>query len=147
MNYVRCVKDNSLIFPTTADKFFKISSFRKRTILNPISRKPLSRLPNPKGRFAGGRSQSPLKPNIDLETQPAHEHRKEVNSMPSPFGEGQTDMPINHHPLGEVPLSPPLFPPPFGLTSAVFDRAFTYESTRETHELSSYLAFPVAFIM
>jgi hypothetical protein len=22
--------------------------------------------------------------------------------MPSPFGEGQTDTPINHHPLGEV---------------------------------------------
>lgn len=24
--------------------------------------------------------------------------------MPSPFGEGQTDMPINHHHLGEVRL-------------------------------------------
>lgn len=34
--------------------------------------------------------------------------------MPSPFGEGQTDTPINHHPLGEVPLLPSLFPPPFG---------------------------------
>jgi len=32
--------------------------------------------------------------------------RKEVNSMPSPFGEGQTDTPINRHYLGEVPTNP-----------------------------------------
>ena len=29
--------------------------------------------------------------------------RKEINSVPSPFGEGQTDTPINHGHLGEVP--------------------------------------------
>ena len=27
--------------------------------------------------------------------------------MPSPFGEGRTDTPINHHPLGEVSPSRP----------------------------------------
>ena len=29
--------------------------------------------------------------------------------MPSPFGEGQTDTPISHHPLGEVPLPSPVW--------------------------------------
>jgi len=32
-----------------------------------------------------------------------HPHRKEVKPMPSPLGDGQTDMPINHHNLGEAP--------------------------------------------
>lgn len=36
--------------------------------------------------------------------------RKEVNKMPSPVGEGQTDTPINHAYLGEVP--PTLHPQP-----------------------------------
>ena len=31
-------------------------------------------------------------------------HRKEINKMPSPMGEGQTDMPINRHNRGEVEL-------------------------------------------
>src|SRR6266511_4931795 len=35
---------NSLIFPTTADKFLTTSSFRKRTILSPNSCKAFSRL-------------------------------------------------------------------------------------------------------
>jgi hypothetical protein len=51
--------------------------------------------------------------------------RKEINSMPSPFGEGQTDTPINHHNLGEV-----LFPPPFGFDFINY-RNFRYnENTR-----------------
>ena len=37
-----------------------------------------------------------------LETQHAHQPRKEINPMPSPFGEGQTVTPINHRHLGEV---------------------------------------------
>ena len=32
--------------------------------------------------------------------------RKEVNPMPSPFGEGQINTPINHHYLGEVQINP-----------------------------------------
>ena len=40
--------------------------------------------------------------------------RKEVKPMPSPFGEGQTDMPINHHHLGEVQHQTPLPSPPRG---------------------------------
>jgi hypothetical protein len=31
--------------------------------------------------------------------------RKEVNPMPSPFGEGQINTPINHHYLGEVQIN------------------------------------------
>lgn len=34
----------------------------------------------------------------------SHQRRKEANFMSSPFGEGQTDMPINRHNLGEVPF-------------------------------------------
>ena len=33
-------------------------------------------------------------------------YRKEANTMPSPFGEGQTDTPINRHNQGEVALHP-----------------------------------------
>jgi len=46
--------------------------------------------------------------NTDLETQYVYQPRKEVNLIPSPFGEGSTDMPIDHHPQGEVPRQTPL---------------------------------------
>ena len=58
---------------------------------------PLSRLPQ------GGEAQTILQPNIDSEIQSAHQPRTEADSMPSPFGEGQTDSPINRHNRGEVP--------------------------------------------
>jgi len=40
-------------------------------------------------------------------------YRKEANTMPSPFGEGQTDTPINRHNRGEVPGRLDLFITPF----------------------------------
>jgi hypothetical protein len=43
-----------------------------------------------------------LKPIVDLQNHHPHQRRKETDSMPSPFGEGQTDMPINRHNRGEV---------------------------------------------
>ena len=54
-----------------------------------------------------GEAKTLLKPNIDLENQHAHQPRKEIVPVPSPVGEGQTDTPINHYPLGEVLPSPP----------------------------------------
>jgi len=39
--------------------------------------------------------------------------------MPSPLGEGQTDMPINRHYLGEVP---PLLPSQLRLSSFCFHK-------------------------
>ncbi len=50
-----------------------------------------------------GRSPNPHQPNHNLEIQLAHQSRKEIVSIPSPLGEGQSDMPINHHNQGEVP--------------------------------------------
>ncbi len=46
----------------------------------------------------------PLKQNVDLKTRHAYQPGKEANLIPSPFGEGQTGMPIDRHPQGEVPL-------------------------------------------
>jgi hypothetical protein len=40
--------------------------------------------------------------------------RKEVNTMPSPLGEGQIDTPINRHHRGEVATQTPLLSPPRG---------------------------------
>jgi hypothetical protein len=42
------------------------------------------------------------KTNIGLEIQQPRQPGKEDNSMPSPLGEGQTDMPINYLHQGEV---------------------------------------------
>jgi len=55
-----------------------------------------------------GRRYVLLKPIIDLENQHAYQPRKEVNKMPSPLGEGQTDMPINRHNRGEGETTPAL---------------------------------------
>jgi len=49
-----------------------------------------------------GRSQCPLKQIIDLEIQQPHQPRKEFATIPSPLGEGQTDMPIAQANQGEV---------------------------------------------
>jgi len=49
-----------------------------------------------------GRSHLLLKQNVDLENRHDHHPKKEVNSLPSPLGEGQTDMPINYLNQGEV---------------------------------------------
>jgi len=75
----------------------------------PINRLNLGEVPKqtPLPSPPRGRSQNLPETELDLETQHAYQRRKEVNSMPSPFGEGQTDMPINHHHLGEVPLPLP----------------------------------------
>ena len=44
-----------------------------------------------------------LNPNIDLETRLVHHPEKGFVAMPSPFGEGLTNAPINRHNRGEVP--------------------------------------------
>ena len=56
-------------------------------------------LPSPRT----GRSYVLLKQSIDLENHHPHQPRTEADSLPSPFGEGQTDTPINRHNRGEVP--------------------------------------------
>jgi hypothetical protein len=58
----------------------------------------LSRLPQ------GGEAKNLLIQTIDLDIQQPHQPRTETDSMPSPKGEGQTDMPINRHNRGEVPF-------------------------------------------
>jgi hypothetical protein len=50
----------------------------------------------------GGEAKTILKLRLLLETQHAIRRRKEANSIPSPFGEGQMDMPINLANQGEV---------------------------------------------
>jgi hypothetical protein len=49
-----------------------------------------------------------LKRSLDLETQHAIRRRKEIKPIPSPFGEGQTDTPINHANQGEVSAKMPI---------------------------------------
>ena len=71
--------------------------FHQAPGLGDLMNKPLSRLPH------GGEAQTILQQNIDLENHRPHQPRTEADSMPSPFGEGQTDTPINRHNRGEVP--------------------------------------------
>lgn len=70
---------------------------------------PLSRLPlsSASGTMSpkGGEAKTTLTPSLSLETEHAIRRRKEVNSIPSPFGEGQADTPINPANQGEVPLN------------------------------------------
>ena len=49
-----------------------------------------------------GEKPRPFSNKIILGNSTRLQCRKEGNKMPSPLGEGQTDMPINHDHLGEV---------------------------------------------
>jgi len=51
-----------------------------------------------------GEKPRPLEMGLCLGNSTCRQRRKEVNSVPSPLGEGQTDMPINRRYLGEVCL-------------------------------------------
>jgi len=56
---------------------------------------------------ADGQAQPPCEESsIGLKNHHPHQHRTEADSMPSPFGEGQTDTPINRRNRGEVPYDP-----------------------------------------
>ena len=65
--------------------------------------------------------------------------RKEVNSLPSPFGEGQTDMPINHVHLGEVHQTP-LPSPPRGRSRTLLNRN-SILANRHNHQPTSPFPF------
>ena len=75
-----------------------------------------------------------LKQTIDLEIQPPHQPRKETDSMPSPFGEGQTDMPINRPNQGEVADQTPLPSPPRGRSYVLLKLNIDLETRRPISE-------------
>ena len=81
------------IFYITNTKRSRGHPTRDRFSFCPI--KPLSRLPH-----GGDASCSSNK--LQLGNSTTLSPRKGLNPMPSPLGEGQTDMPINHLHLGEV---------------------------------------------
>jgi hypothetical protein len=55
--------------------------------------------------------------------------------MPSPFGEGQADTPINHHNLGEVPSLPRLDLPSSTTASSAYNSYITLCTTAEKSSL------------
>jgi len=59
-------------------------------------------LKNPSPVSPKGEMPMPLETSINLESQQLRQPRKETDLMPSPFGEGQTDTPINRRNRGEV---------------------------------------------
>ncbi len=75
--------------------------------------KPLSRLPQ------GGEAKTSSN-KIILGNPTRLSGRKEINSIPSPLGEGQTDTPINHANQGEVPQIP-LPSPPRGRSQSLLE--------------------------
>jgi hypothetical protein len=80
----------------------------KHIHLGEVATQPLSRLPLATLGYASPKGEKPVpaetEPTFGNSTTPSH--RKGLVTMPSPLGEGQTDMPINHAHLGEVALHP-----------------------------------------